>query len=51
MAESPEEHKRKHGKNVQDLWDDIIKREKETGSEEHDQEHKEFDEENYKEEE
>jgi len=45
MAESPEEHKRKHGKNVQELWEEIEKRNKDTGKEEHDEEHRDYEEE------
>lgn len=51
MSESPEEHKRKHGKDIQEMWEEIVKREKETGKEEHDQEHHDYEEEVLKEEE
>ncbi len=48
--ESPDEHKRKHSKEVQDLWEEIEKREKAAHKEHHDQEHKDYDEEVLKEE-
>jgi len=49
--ESPEHHKKKHGKDVQELWDDIVKREKEQAREEEEQTYADLDEELEKEEE
>ncbi len=50
MSESPEEHK-KHKKDIQEMWEEIVKRDKDTGKEEHDQEHHDYEEEVLKEEE
>ncbi|HLF54357.1 MAG TPA: hypothetical protein VI612_01410 [Candidatus Nanoarchaeia archaeon] len=44
MDEPHSEHKKKH-KDVQDLWEEIVSREKETGQEEHDETHKDYEEE------
>ena len=50
-AETPAEHKKKHGKDVQELWNELEKRNKEHGQEDHDKEHADFEEEKDKEEE
>ena len=43
--ESPEEHKAKHRKDVQDLWEEIEKRDRDSVSEHHDKKHIEAEEE------
>ncbi len=50
-SESPAEHKKKHGKDVQELWDELQKRDKKHAQEDHDKEHADFEEEKDKEEE
>jgi hypothetical protein len=42
--ETPHDHK-KHSKEVQDLWEEIEKREKAAHKEHHDEEHKDYEEE------
>lgn len=50
-AETPAEHKKKHGKDVQELWNELEKRDKKHAQEDHDKEHADFEEEKDKEEE
>ncbi|VVB81608.1 Uncharacterised protein [uncultured archaeon] len=45
MEETPEEHKKKHHKDVQELWEEIEKRDRESVSEHHDKKHAEAEEE------
>jgi hypothetical protein len=45
MVETPEEHKKKHHNYVQDLWEEIEKRNKDSVKEHHDKKHAESEEE------
>jgi len=45
MEESPGEHKKKHHKDVQDLWEEIEKRDKNSVREHHDVKHRDYEEE------
>jgi len=45
MGDTPEEHKKKHHNYVQDLWEEIEKRNKESVKENHDKKHRDYEEE------